>query len=104
MTERVVSYENMLYFGDGLTDVPCMTFVKKQGGVSIALYQKGKKDRVTDLLLDNRVNYICTADYQEGSDLDSLVKCIVQEMKLSHTLQLKQKQQRTRESKKVDKN
>ena len=103
MTERVVTYENMIYFGDGITDIPCMTFVKKQGGISIALYPKGKKNKVTNLLLDNRVNYICSADYQEGSDLDSLVKCIIQEMKLSHTLQLKQKQQRTRESKKIEK-
>ena len=102
MSERVVAYQNMLYFGDGITDIPCMTFVKKQGGVSIALYPKGKKNKVTNLLLDNRVNYICSADYQEGSDLDSLVKCIIQEMKLSHTLLLKQKQQRTRESKTVE--
>ena len=104
MTERVVDYQNMVYFGDGITDIPCMTFVKKQGGVSIALYQKGKKNKVTGLLLDNRVNYICSADYQEGSDLDTLVKCILQEMQLSHTLQLKQKQQRTRESKNAAKN
>ena len=68
-------------------------------------YDKKKKQYmycVTNLLLDNRVNYICSADYQEGSDLDSLVKCIIQEMKLSHTLQLKQKQQRSRESKKAE--
>ena len=103
MTERRVNYQNMIYFGDGITDIPCMTFVKKQGGISIALYPKGKKNKVTNLLLDNRVNYICSADYQEGSDLDSLVKCIMQEMQLSHTLLLKQKQQRTRESKKVEK-
>jgi hypothetical protein len=103
MSDRVVDYQNMVYFGDGLTDIPCMTFVKKQGGISIALYQKGKKNKVTNLLLDNRVNYICSADYQEGSELDSLIKCIIQEMKLSHTLLLKQKQQRTRESKNVDK-
>ncbi len=103
MTDRVVPYQNMIYFGDGITDVPCMTFVKKEGGVSIALYPKGQKNNVTGLLLDNRVNYICSADYQEGGDLDSLVKCILQEMKLSHTLLLKQKQQRSRESKKVSK-
>lgn len=102
MSDRVVAYQNMVYFGDGITDIPCMTFVKKQGGISIAIYPKGKKNRVTNLLLDNRVNYICPADYQEGSDLDSLVKCIVQEMKLSHTLLLKQKQQRTRESKNAE--
>ena len=100
--EREIPYNNMIYFGDGITDIPCMTLIKKQGGVSIAVYQKGEKNKVTDLLLDDRVNYICSADYQEGSDLDSLVKCIIQEMKLSHTLLLKQKQQRTRESKTVE--
>lgn len=99
MSDRIVNYQNMIYFGDGITDIPCMTFVKKQGGTSIAIYPKGKKEKVKDLLLDNRVNYICPADYQEGSELDSLIKCIIQEMQLSHTLQLKQKQQRTRESK-----
>ena len=102
MTDRVVAYDNMIYFGDGITDIPCMTFVKKQGGISIAIYPKGKKNKVTNLLLDNRVNYICAADYQEGSELDSLVKCIIQERQLSHTLMLKQRQQKTRESKKND--
>ena len=102
MTERIVSYDNMIYFGDGITDIPCMTFVKKQGGISIAIYPKGKKNKVTNLLLDNRVNYICTADYQEGSELDSLIKCIVQERQLSHTLKLKQRKQKSRESKNSD--
>ena len=102
MSERIIDYQNMIYFGDGITDIPCMTFVKKQGGISIAIYPKGNKNRVTNLLLENRVNYICPADYQEGSDLDSLIKCIIQEMNLSHTLLLKQKQQKSRESKKVE--
>ena len=103
MSDRIIPYENMIYFGDGITDIPCMTLIKKQGGVSIAVYPKGQKSKVTALLLDNRVNYISPADYQEGSDLDSLVKCIIQEMKLSHTLSLKQKQQRQRESKTTNK-
>lgn len=102
MTERVIPYQNMIYIGDGITDVPCMTVVKKQGGVSIAIYPKGKKDKVVPLLLDNRVNYICSADYQEGSDLDSLVKLVIQNMNVSHKLLLKQRQQRTRESKRIN--
>ena len=101
MNDRVIPYRNMIYFGDGITDIPCMTFVKKQGGTSIAVYQKGQKNKVTDLLLDDRVNYISPADYQEGSDLDTLVKCIIQQMQLSHSLLLKQRQQRQRESKKA---
>ena len=100
MNDRVVNYQNMIYFGDGITDIPCMTFVKKQGGTSIAVYTKGQKNKVTGLLLDDRVNYISPADYQEGSDLDQLVKCIIHQMQLQHTLLLKQRQQRQRESKK----
>ena len=101
MTDRVIPYRNMIYFGDGVTDIPCMTFVKKQGGTSIAVYTKGQKDKVTGLLLDERVNYISPADYQEGSELDQLVKCIIHQMQLQHTLLLKQRQQRQRESKKT---
>ena len=41
--EREIPYQNMIYFGDGITDIPCMTLIKKQGGVSIAVYQKGEK-------------------------------------------------------------
>lgn len=100
MRDRPVPYQNMIYFGDGITDIPCMTFIKKQGGISIAVYPKGQKAKVRDLLLDERVNYICPADYQEGSDLDSLIKCIIQNMSLSHTLLMKYNQQRQRESKK----
>ena len=103
MSDRVIPYQNMIYIGDGLTDVPCMTFLKKQGGISIAIYPKGKKDKVVNLLLDNRVNYICSADYQEGSELDSLIKLILQDINISYKLMLKQKQQRTRESKRVKK-
>ena len=103
MNDRVITYQNMIYFGDGITDIPCMTFVKKQGGTSIAVYTKGQKNKVTGLLLDDRVNYISPADYQEGSDLDTLVKCIIQQKQLSHTLLLKQRQQRQRESKKSEK-
>ena len=103
MSDRVIPYQNMIYIGDGLTDVPCMTFVKKQGGISIAI-PKGKKDKVVNLLLDDRVNYICNADYQEGSELDSIVKLILQDMNISYKLKLKLKQQKTRESKRVKKN
>ena len=103
MSDRVIPYQNMIYIGDGLTDVPCMTFVKKQGGTSIAIYPKGNKEKVVNLLLDDRVNYLCHADYQEGSDLDTLVKLIMQDINVSYKLMLKQKQQKHRESKRVKK-
>ena len=30
--KRHIQEGNMIYFGDGLTDVPCMKLVKQQGG------------------------------------------------------------------------
>ncbi len=78
--DRVIPFRNMIYIGDGLTDVPCMKLVRANGGYSIAVYQKGKRNKVADLIANNRVNFIETADYSEGSDLDSTVKMILCKM------------------------
>ena len=37
-----VPYENMIYIGDGMTDIPCMKMVKERGGKSIALYARNE--------------------------------------------------------------
>ena len=78
--DRPVPFRNMIYIGDGLTDVPCMKLVKVNGGCSIAVYQKGKQVKVKDLILDQRVNFIEPADYSEGSQLDQITKDIIVKM------------------------
>ena len=91
--ERRIPFRNMIYIADGITDVPCMKLVKVNGGYSIAVYQKNKKDTAIDLLKNNRVNYISPANYKEGSDLDDLIKDIISEISLKDKLikrQLKQ--------------
>lgn len=76
--ERRVPFRNMIYIGDGLTDVPCMKLVKSNGGQSIAVYDQGKgRDAAKQLKKDNRVNYVIAADYSERGDLEIVVKSIM---------------------------
>jgi 2-hydroxy-3-keto-5-methylthiopentenyl-1-phosphate phosphatase len=91
--ERPVPFRNMIYIGDGLTDVPCMKLVKANGGYSIAVYQKGKKRKVEDLIQHMRVDFIIPADYSEGSDLDTTVRDIICKMAMVDSLKNRTKAQ-----------
>ena len=76
-SERTIPYRNMIYIGDGLTDVPCMTVVKDRGGESIAIYHRGEKQTAEKLLREKRVTFMCKADYSQDSQLESIVKKII---------------------------
>ncbi len=80
MEERRIPFRNMIYIGDGLTDVPCMKLVKESGGQSIAVYKRGRKNTAAKLLTENRVNFITEANYSEGRELDMIVKTIIDKM------------------------
>ena len=83
---RRIAYNNMIYIGDGMTDIPCMKMVKEKGGKSIALYPAGRSETVKPLVDDDRINYVCVADYSEGSEIDVVVKTIIQKIELDHRL------------------
>ena len=84
--ERRVFFNNMIYLGDGLTDVPCMKLVKLSGGHSIALYQDGQKEKVQPLLKHERVDWIFKADYREGKPLDEVVKNLIYKLGVDNKL------------------
>jgi hypothetical protein len=84
--EKRIPYRNIIYIGDGLTDVPSMLLVKENGGKSIAVYPKGEKERVLQLIEDARVNFITTADYLPNSDLDKVVKLAIQQVAVTEAL------------------
>ncbi|HBL85298.1 MAG: phosphoserine phosphatase [Clostridiales bacterium GWF2_38_85] len=84
--ERRIPFRNMIYLGDGLTDVPCMKLVKVNGGQSIAVYKPYKKKNVEGLLQDKRVDFIVAADYTEGSELDRIIKTIIDKMTVINSL------------------
>ncbi len=83
--KRPVPFRNMIYIGDGMTDVPCMKLVKLNGGSSIAVYQKNSEVG-SKLLKAGRVDYIAKADYTEGRELDMLIKRIIDKMSASSDL------------------
>lgn len=91
--DRKVLYRNMIYLGDGITDVPCMRLVKDKGGKSIAVYPRGKKEKVADLLRHDRVNYIALADYSENTELENIVKLQMEYIALLTKMEEKEKKQ-----------
>ncbi|MDE6655616.1 MAG: haloacid dehalogenase-like hydrolase [Anaeroplasmataceae bacterium] len=90
---RAIQYRNMIYIGDGLTDIPCMQLLKDKGGKSIALYQPQYIDKVLPLVDDGRVNYVCAADYSTNSNLEKIVKLMIENMSMLETLRNKEERQ-----------
>ena len=74
-----VPTKNMVYIGDSFTDIPCMKVVNSFGGHSIGVYDPdtGNTEHVRKLLKENRIRYYAPADYTEGSQLDELIKMIL---------------------------
>jgi phosphoserine phosphatase len=67
---RPIPFGNMIYFGDGDTDVPSMAVMRKNGGHAVAVYPPGKsKAKCVDLFRAGRCDFFAPADYRSGSDL-----------------------------------
>lgn len=84
--KRRIPYGNIVYIGDGMTDVPAMLVVKSNGGRSIAVFEKGKEEVVNQLVKDGRVNFACLADYRENKSLDKILKLIIQGVAINEQL------------------
>lgn len=85
-----IPYENMVYLGDGMTDVPCMVLVKQNGGSAIAIYNKKEQENVSALLRGGRVNFACLGDYTDGGDLDQTIKLIIDRISLGAQIKKKE--------------
>ena len=81
-----IPFTNMIYVGDGLSDVPCMKMMRAYGGQALAVYQAGNRLGVEELLSRGRVDFIFPADYREGTALDSTVKNIIRKMAITDAL------------------
>jgi len=78
--ERPIPFPNMIYVGDGMTDVPSMALTKKNGGHTVAVYDpKGKRGRATCVkLLDaGRVDFVAEADFRKATRLSRRVELLL---------------------------
>ena len=78
--DRPVPFENMVFIGDGDTDIPCFRLVKEQGGHAIAVYKpktRGAKGKAEKLIRDGRVNFMAAANYEDNNEVDRIVKGII---------------------------
>lgn len=91
--ERRISTKNMIYLGDGFTDIPSMRMTRETGGYAIAVYQNNDKKIVNDLLNDNRIDFYAKANYQENSEIDKLIKNILNDISIKCKLKNLHKKQ-----------
>lgn len=87
--ERAVPFENMVFIGDGATDIPCFRLIKDQGGLSVAVYtpnKKGDKSKADNYLKEGRVHCVVPANYKDGSDLDRVIKAQIEAVAARHVL------------------
>lgn len=72
-------FRNIVYIGDSATDVPCMKLVNTYGGHSIGVYNPDTQDKskVYNMMAQNRIKYFAEAVYTQDSELEKLLKNII---------------------------
>lgn len=81
---------NMLYIGDGFTDIPCMATLRKMGGHAVAVFnpeRPEKQEEAQRLLTDNRVDLIAPADYRATGSLYEYVKRLLIKISADYDLE-----------------
>ncbi len=77
--EKRIPFRNIVYIGDSDTDIPCMKLVNSLGGHSIGVYDPTIKEKakVYKMMREGRIKYFAEADYNEGTEIDKLIKMII---------------------------
>lgn len=81
--ERPVPFDRIVFFGDGLTDVPTMRLVTDHGGFAVAVYDptsERSRAAARSLKAAGRARFSGPADYREGSSLDEQAGAMLVEM------------------------
>lgn len=88
--ERPLPFEHMIFIGDGETDIPSFRLVKDQRGHAIAVYKPRAakaKEQSQELIAQGRVNFVAPACYTPGSEIEKMVKAIIDKVVADNTLE-----------------
>jgi len=80
-----VPLNNMIFVGDGYTDIPCFSLIEKAKGIAIGVYDREAKDRwgkSWGLLSERRVAHLVAADFRKQSGLDDAIQFAVRSILL----------------------
>ncbi|MET0545133.1 MAG: hypothetical protein ABWZ40_02375, partial [Caulobacterales bacterium] len=87
--DRPIPFAQMVYFGDGESDVPSFTVTRKNGGHAVAVFKPGESSKHCRMLFDkDRVDFFAPADYSGNSDLERGVKLILDKVTASILLDM----------------
>ena len=87
--KKRIPFPQMIYFGDGETDVPSMKIVNMFGGNAIAVYNHQipeKKEVAKKLQRQGRVNFITPANYSKDGRTYKIVCAIIDKIKADNEL------------------
>ena len=79
-SRRRIPFSQIIFVGDGETDVPCMTLTRQKGGHSFAVFnpvKEGSRELGVALEREGRVDAALPADYRKDSAMDKAVKGII---------------------------
>lgn len=79
--DRRIAFRNMIYVGDGLTDIPCFSLLQNLGGVAFGVFQPEKqtsaKRAFLEFLKPKRVVGVHAPKYRPEDELGSLLRAAV---------------------------
>ena len=75
--ERRIPFENMIYLGDGPSDIPCFSMIEKLGGTSIAIDSKDEWSKKWEYEIRSRKMDTFKPDYSENSELRKKIKLTI---------------------------
>ena len=78
-----VPFEQMIFVGDGYTDIPCFSLIRRSGGVAFGVWDprhKEKRSRAWGFIEDGRVSNLNQARFGEDAELYQWLEAAVESL------------------------